>query len=95
MAASYPDETQRAQRGGLDWPVTKAVAVTPSDSTVIESADCFPRALWIGSGGDLVVDLVESGTSITFKNVASGQLLPVRVKKVKAATTAADIVALY
>ncbi|MFT4115419.1 spike base protein, RCAP_Rcc01079 family [Bradyrhizobium sp.] len=64
-----------------------AVVVTPSDSTVLSGV----RALWVGTGGNLTLSF-PSG-DIVVKNVASGQLLPVRPSKVKAATTAADIVA--
>ena len=46
-------------------------------------------------GGNVVLDMGVGGTSITFNNLASGQLLPVRVKEVKnSGTTATGIVAL-
>ena len=53
------------------------------------------EALYIGTGGNVVLDMGVSGTSITFNNLASGQLLPVRVNTVKqTGTTATGIVAL-
>ena len=53
------------------------------------------EAFYIGVGGDVSLDCVTSGTNIVFKNVASGQLLPVRATVVnQTATTATDIVAL-
>jgi hypothetical protein len=53
------------------------------------------EALYIGTGGNVVLDMGVGGTSITFNNLASGQLLPVRVKEVKnSGTTATGIVAL-
>ncbi|MCK1407661.1 hypothetical protein [Bradyrhizobium sp. 76] len=64
-----------------------AVAVTPSDSTVLSAV----RALFVGTGGNLTLTF-PSG-DVVLKNVANGQLLPVRPSKVKVATTAADIVA--
>lgn len=68
-------------------------AVTPSD-TVDLSAPC--RALYVGTGGDVTVIQLDNSTAVTFKNVASGAILPIQVARVKAtATTATDIVALY
>jgi len=67
-----------------------AVAVTPSDSTVLE----ITRGLFIGTTGDAVVVMAD-GQTVTFVNLASGSILPVQVSKVKAATSAANIIALY
>jgi len=80
FVGKYPD---------LTAPATRAVAVTPSDSTVLDTT----RALYVGGAGTVVVDMLDSGTNITFA-VAAGTLLPIRVTKVKAATTATGIVAL-
>ena len=68
-----------------------ATVVTVSDSTV------FPvcRGLWVGSGGDLVVQMADPQTVVTFKNVGTG-ILPIQVDKILATgTTAANILALY
>ena len=74
-------------------PAEYAAAVTLSDSTVLTPT---PRALYIGSGGDVVVTMAADGTDVTFANVPTGTKLPVRVSKVKATgTTASSIVALY
>ena len=74
-------------------PAEYAAAVTKSDSTVLNPV---PRALYIGSGGDVVVTMAADGTDVTFSNVPTGTKLPVRVSKVKATgTTASSIVALY
>jgi hypothetical protein len=75
-------------------PADTAAVVTPDDGTDLPTAPC--KALWIGSGGDIVVDMEVSGSAITFVGVGSGVLLPIRVNRVRAtSTTAADIVALY
>lgn len=73
----------------------KAVAVTPSDSAELN----LPGAvLYIGTGGDLKVTTI-SGDIVEFKNLASGSVLAVQVRKVFATgqtgTIAADILALY
>ena len=72
-------------------PAHGAVAVTPSDTTQLPSC----RALYVGTAGDVVVDMVDGQTNITFANVANGAFLPLQVIRVKAATSASDIVALY
>ena len=53
------------------------------------------EAFFIGVGGDISLDCATSGGNIVFKNVASGQLLPIRATVVnQTATTATNIVAL-
>lgn len=66
-------------------------AVTKSDTTVV---NC--RAVYVGTAGDLAVMPLNGSTAVTFKNVASGSILPVQAAKIMSAnTTAADIVALF
>lgn len=67
-----------------------AVAVTPSDSTVIPGT----RGLYVGVSGDISVRMV-SGNTALLKSVAVG-ILPVQVDKINSTnTTATDILALY
>ena len=72
-------------------PASDALAITPSDITVLPTRT---RALYIGGTGDLVVKMVD-GTIITFVGVVVGSVLPIRVTQVRAATTATSIVALF
>lgn len=73
-------------------PAASFAAVTKSDTDNF-TTQC--RALYIGVGGDVVV-LAPDGTLATFKNVASGSILPVKAKRVNStSTTATDIVALF
>lgn len=80
-------------------PAAGAVACTPSDTVNIPSGAC--RALYIGgpTGGgyaDVVVMVADYSTSVTFKNVPVGAVLPVSAVRVLATgTTATNIVALY
>ena len=67
-----------------------AKVVTPSDSTILE----ITRGLYIGSTGDVVVTMAD-GDNVTFSAVPTGVVLPIQVSKVKAATTATLILALY
>ena len=77
-------------------PATQAAAVSPSDSTELNA-----RALYVGGAGNVVVQMmgipnISPGTvSVTFAGVPAGTLLPISVRRVMAATTATNIVALY
>jgi hypothetical protein len=74
-------------------PATRCVAVTPHDSNVLSA---IPKGLYVGTGGSLSIEAVGGGGAVTLANVASGSVIPVRVRIVRATgTTAADIVALY
>ena len=67
-----------------------AVAITPSDSTVIPAT----RGLWVGVAGNVVVRMA-SGASVTFTGVPIG-ILPIQVDQVKStSTTATTMLALY
>ncbi len=78
--------------GSPDWPAIRAAAVTPSDSTDLGFCG---RALYVGGAGTVVVDMVESGSSISFVGVPAGTILPIRVKRVRATgTTATSILIL-
>lgn len=74
-------------------PATRAVAVVPHDSNPL--AD-IPKALYIGTAGNVVLRGAGGGADALFKNVANGSILPLRAEYVRATgTTATDIVALY
>lgn len=75
----------------LDDPSDNAAAVTPNDSTDLTNAS---RAIYVGTAGDVRVDMVTSGT-VTFTNMEAGWH-PIRCKRVYATgTTAAGIVAVW
>ena len=72
-----------------------ALAVTAVHGGSDHSLGATYEAFFIGVGGDISLDCVTSGSNIVFKNVASGQLLPVRATVVnESGTTATNIVAL-
>ena len=72
-----------------EFPPRKATPVVKSDATVIQC-----RGLYVGSGGDLVVELADApGVVVTYKNAPVGYH-PGYFTKVRAATTAGDILAL-
>lgn len=71
---------------------SQAVAVTPSDSTVL----AMTRSLYVGGAGNLRLLLWNDTATVDFIAVAVGSVLPLRVRKVyNAGTTATNIVALY
>ena len=73
-------------------PATRALSVTPNDSTDLANV---ARALWVGTGGNLNLLLIGDTSPVVFANVPSGTLLPVRAKRVYAtSTTATGIVAI-
>lgn len=74
----------------VEGPATSAFAVVPADADL----QAVTRALYIGTGGDLVVTLADDGAPVLLAAVQSGTLLPIRAKRVGADTTATDIVAL-
>jgi hypothetical protein len=77
---------------GLDSPANHAAAVTPNDGADLATA---ARALYVGTGGNVEVVTV-GGETVVFTAVPTGFVLPVRVARVKAAsTTANNIVALW
>ena len=74
-------------------PATRALAVVPHDMTVFPDV---PKALFVGSGGTVVLRAMTGAEDAVFRNVGSGTVLPVRAIAVRATgTTAADIVALF
>jgi hypothetical protein len=77
----------------VSGPATRAVAVVPHDVGAL--AD-IPKALFVGTGGNVTARGVGGGADVLFKNVAAGSILPLRAQFVRATgTTAQDIVALY
>lgn len=55
----------------------------------------IPKALFVGTGGTIVLRGVDGGADVTLRNIASGQILDIRAQFVRATgTTATDIVAL-
>lgn len=73
-------------------PAGAPFAVTPSDATPLP---VVPKALYVGTAGNVVLRGVAGSSDVTFRNVAAGQVIDVRASFVRATgTTAADIVAL-
>ena len=55
-----------------------------------------PKALFVGTGGNIALRAVDATADVLFKNLPSGSILPVRAQYVRTTnTTAADIVAIF
>lgn len=77
----------------ISAPATRAAAVAPNDSNELPD---IPKALFVGTGGTIVMRGAGGGPDATFKNVPNGAVLPFRPQYVRSTgTTAADILALY
>ncbi|MFL9839949.1 hypothetical protein ABS767_03140 [Sphingomonas sp. ST-64] len=74
-------------------PATRAVAVTPHDSNPLTDA---PKALYVGTGGNITMRGVNGTADTLWKNVPGGTVLPFRARYVRATgTSAGDLLALY
>jgi hypothetical protein len=74
-------------------PATRAVAVVPHDANALADV---PKALFVGTGGNVTMRGAGGGADAVWKNVPDGTVLPFRAQFVRATgTTAADILALY
>jgi hypothetical protein len=74
-----------------DSPALDAVAVTPSDTTVLANV----RSLYVGTTGNVAVEFAGDTTAVVFQSVPAGTILPLAVSQVmNTNTTASNIVAL-
>ena len=89
-----PDQFQR-YADTVSAPARHVVPLAPSD--VVDLAGTS-KGIYVGAGGDVTlvaVDAPAGAGGVTFRNLPSGSLLPVRARRVLATgTTAADMLAL-
>lgn len=82
--------------GDANSPAGDAAAVTPSDTNDLIKDGMRPRGLYIGTGGNVRVQMRSESITVDFLNVLSGTILPIMVDRVHTSgTTASNIVALY
>ena len=73
-------------------PAKAAFAISPSDGQDLEFVT---KAIYVGTGGDIVLRTVAGAGNVRFAGVTSGAILPIRVTAVRSTgTTASDIVGL-
>lgn len=76
----------------LSSPCDSGGAITPHDTNPIARVY---RAVWVGTGGDIVLRLRSDAGDITLANVPGGTLLPIRPTHIRATgTTASGLVGL-
>lgn len=71
-------------------PSRDPIEVTPSDATTYSGMKGFR----VGSAGDVVITK-HDGTDITITGAVAGEHLPINCLKIKAATTATNIIAYF
>lgn len=75
-------------------PSSVYAAVTPSDTAGSGDLTYVSRAIYVGTGGNLVAITI-ADAEVTFTAVPDGTILPIRAKRIKATgTTATNIVSL-
>lgn len=79
-------------------PLGTVMASARSATSINLAADTLAtfQALWIGTTGDVVVDMIDGGTGVTIKSVPAG-MLPIYVTKVYSTangTSASNLVGL-
>lgn len=73
-------------------PALSCFEIAPADAADLPSVT---KALYVGTGGDIVLRPAGNDTDVVFRNVPSGFVLAVRVSAVRGSgTSAADIVGL-
>lgn len=81
-------------QAGLDSPASNAFDAYALKSDTVDLTT-FTRAIYTGSGGNIKVDMVGSGT-VTFVSVPAGAVLPIRISRLYSTGTAAtDVIGLY
>lgn len=73
-------------------PARNCVPVVPNDASDLP---LVTKALYVGTGGNIVLRSVDATADVTLANVPSGSVLPIRVRAIRATgTTASQIVSL-
>lgn len=73
-------------------PARQAFAITPNNN---DDLPRFTKAIYVGTGGTVVVRAIGSDEDVIFTNMQDGSILDVRCSAVRASgTTASDIVGL-
>lgn len=71
-------------------PARKLVAITAADADLTN----VTKAIYVGGAGTLVITAVDDSAAVTVTAVA-GAVIPIRAKRIAAASTATGIVGLY
>ena len=92
MEWQMPKDNFGSSSDSLIAPANNAFEITPHDILELISVT---KAIYIGTGGDVVVRPLEATSDVTFRNLQDGSILDVRTVAVRSTgTTASDIVGL-
>lgn len=87
-----PFDTFSTVIDSLVAPARNCFSITPNDTAILPS---LPKAIYVGTGGNLVVRAVDGTADVTFTNVANGTILDIRITSIRATgTTAANLIGL-
>lgn len=75
----------------LTAPARNPFAIVPHAT---DDLPVCPKAIYVGTGGTVVLRAVDGETDVTFVNVPSGSIVPVRARAVRNTGTASDLVGL-
>lgn len=74
-------------------PARRAAPVIPSGAQPLTQV---PKALFVGSGGDIRLRCTDDDAPVLFRNIPSGSILPVRPAHILSdGTSATDLVGLF
>jgi len=68
-------------------PARNCFSITPNDTVMLP---VLPKAIYVGTGGNVVVRAIDGSSDVTFANVPSGSILDVRVTAIRATGTSAS-----
>jgi len=69
----------------------KPFAITPHDTNPLP---VVPKGIYVGTGGTITLRGVDAAADVTYRNLADGSYVAVRVSHVRASgTTATDLIA--
>jgi hypothetical protein len=68
-------------------PAQNGFAITPQDDVDLLLAT---KAIYVGSGGNITLRMLQADADITFVNVPSGSILDLRVRAVRSTGTSAS-----
>jgi hypothetical protein len=89
---TMPNDKFQNSSDSLISPAQVCFNVTPDDLQELEGVT---KAIYVGQGGDVTLRPVDNLVDVTFRNVANGAILDIRVSAIRATgTTATDIVGL-
>jgi hypothetical protein len=81
-----PLDTFGTALDSLVAPARNCFSITPNDTAALPFV---PKAIYIGTGGNLVIRAIDSSSDVTFTNVPNGTILDIRATSIRATGTSA------